>query len=329
MRPFSIPENASLILVRVRGIPIIRAMNMLSRLATTAITLSLLSLPLAAQRAITLAYQLTHTDTGEPFPSPDGKKILFESRVADHYQLFTMNPDSTGQMQLTHDPTDHDLPSWSPDGKHIAFVSDRTGHQLIYVMNADGSGEQRPISDPNQDAIHPQWSPDSSKIVYCLDDDLHPPKKNASDIIVVDVTTKQAKVLITGGVNTYPSYSPDGKKIAFRRMIGDMNSEVFVADADGSNQQNISNHIAFDGWPAWSPDSKQIAFASNRRHNYQIFIMGDDGSNVTLLSNTDGRATEPRFAPDAKFIYFTNCRPVDFGADCQVMKASTEPGKVR
>jgi Tol biopolymer transport system component len=95
---------------------------------------------LAQSKALTLAYQLTHVDTGEPFPSPDGKKILFESLIAGHYELFTMNADGSGVVQLTHTGTNHDTPSWSPDGRKIAFVSDRTGHEVISVMNADGSG---------------------------------------------------------------------------------------------------------------------------------------------------------------------------------------------
>ena len=100
-----------------------------------------------------------------------------------------------------------------------------------------------------------------------------------------------------------------------------MNSEVFVAESDGSNQRNLTNHPAFDGWPSWSPDGSQIVFASNRRANYQIFVMNADGSNVRLVANTEGRATEPRWSPDGKSIYFTDCRKVDFGVDCEVMVA--------
>ena len=270
-----------------------------------------------------LAYQLTHVDTGEPFPSPDGKQILFESQLAGFYQLFTMNTDGSHIAQITHDGWNHDTPSWSPDGKKIAFTSDQNKHSVVYVMNADGTGLER-LSPDDAESIHPTWSPDGTKVIYCADDDLHPPKKNDASIYSVDVRTKATTQLITGGVNTYPSWSPDGKKILYRRMIGDMNSEVFVANADGSEPKNLSNHMAFDGWPAWSPDGKQIAFSSNRRANYQIHIMNADGSGVRLVANTEGRATEPRWSPDGKTIYFTNCRKVDFGVDCQVMVAKLE-----
>ena len=283
----------------------------------------------AAQTKLpSLAYQLTHTDTGEPFPGPDGKQLLYESQIAGYYQLFIMNVDGSGQRQLTHDPTNHDLPSWSPDGKRISYDSDRNGHSVIYVMDLDGSNEQR-VSPENGESIHPMWSPDSKQIIYCADDDLKPPKKNDASIYVFDLDTKQTATLITGGVNTYPTYSPDGKQIAYRHMIGDMNSEVYVADADGKNIRNLSNHQAFDGWPAWSPDGKQIAFSSNRRANYQIHIMDADGSNVRLVANTEGRATEPRWSVDGKRIYFTNCKKVDFGTDCQIMTVNVDSTAIR
>jgi len=232
---------------------------------------TLAPVPMHAQRgAVTLGYQLTYVDTGEPFPSPDGRKLVFLSRVAGFYQVFEMNTDGPAQMQITHDAANHDSPSWSPDGRKIAYVSDKTGHSVIYMMNPDGTGEER-LSDDRHEYIHPTWSPDNGSILYCSDDDLKPPAKNPSEIYLLDIKTRKVTTLISGGTNTYPSLSPDGRKIVFRRMLGEMNSEVFVAAADGSGAQNLTNHPAFDGWPAWSPDGTRIAFASNRNANYQIF----------------------------------------------------------
>ena len=238
-------------------------------------------------------------------------------------QLFAANADGTGPTQITHDDADHEDPAWSPDGKTVAFVYIKDRLETISLVNTDGSNSQR-LTPADQRAIHPNWSPDGGRIAYCTDDDLVPPRKNDSDILVIDVASRRITTLITGGVNTYPIWSPDGKMIAFRRMLGEMNSEVFVAKADGSDARNLTNHPAFDGWPAWSPNGKQIAFASNRNSSYQIFIMNADGSEVHLLANTEGRGTAPKWSKDGLKIYFSICRNVDFGVDCQIFVARTQ-----
>lgn len=288
--------------------------------AKVAVLLALTIAAYAQPRKFSLAYQLTHSDIGEPFPSPDGKKIVYDMVISGAEQIFIMNSDGTGQTQITHDPWDHDTPSWSPDGKKIAFTATSKSRDIIYVMNVDGTAQER-ITDDSHNYIHPNWSADSKRLIFCSNDDLHPPKKNESEIYVFDMASRTMSVLISGGTNTYPSWSPDGTKLTFRRMIGDMNSEVFVANADGSDQKNVTNHMAFDGWPAWSPDGTQIAFSSNRNANYQIFLMKPDGTDVHLLANTEGRATEPRWSPDSKTVYFTICKKVDFGVDCQIHAA--------
>jgi TolB protein len=276
-----------------------------------------------AASPLSIPIQLTHSLNYATAAAPDGKRLVTITVIAGKGQIFVMNVDGSNPVQITHDTIDYDDPQWSPDGKKIVATGTAGEQQRIYIMNPDGSGPQ-PLTPPDIRAIHGSWSPDSRQVIFCADDDVRPPKKNDTKIYSIDVETKQIKTLVSGGVNTYPSWSPDMKKIAFRKIIGDMNSEVFVVNSDGTNLRNITNNPAFDGWPAWSPDGKWIAFASNRESAYQIYIMDENGGNVRLVANTEGRATAPRWSPDSKTIYFTNCRHSDYGYDCEVFASKLD-----
>ncbi len=274
-------------------------------------------------RGVSQAYQLTHSIVYDPSMSPDGKRMVYTIVLLGKEQFFIMNVDGTGSVQLTSDDADHEDPAWSADGKKIAFTYIKNKLETISIINVDGTGLQR-LTPADVRAIHPNWSPDGSRLAYCTDDDLAPPRKNDSDIMIIDMATHRITTLITGGVNTYPSFSPDGKRLAFRKMVAETNSEVFVANADGTGAKNVTNHPAFDGWPDWSPDGTRIAFASNRNSSYQIFTMNPDGTDVKLLANTEGRGTAPKWGKDGVRIYFSVCKNVDFGIDCQILVARTQ-----
>lgn len=281
-----------------------------------------LALPLAtaaiAQPA-GIAIPVTYSQNYDPTLSPDGRRMIFLKLLQGREQMFVANVDGTGERQLSRDTLDVEDPAWSPDGTKVAYVRIEKDRNALYVMTVDGSSIRR-LSPPTQSPIHPAWNPDGRAILYCTNDDLDPPRKNAAEVYSIDLATGRITTLIRGGVNTYAVPSPDGRKIAFRKML-DINSEVFVADADGSNPRNLTNHPAFEGWPAWSPDGHRIAFAANRNSSYQIFVMNADGGNVRLVANTEGRATAPKWSPDGKTIYFTNCWKTGLGSACEVFRA--------
>jgi len=275
------------------------------------------------RRADSLAYQFSYSATYDPSISPDGQKMVYISQFMGREQLFIRNIDGSGVFQLTRDDAHHEDPAWSPDGKRIAFVYIKDELEVTSLINIDGTG-MKELTPRSVKTIHPNWHPDGTKLAYCTDDDLAPPRKNDADINVIDIATGKITTLITGGVNTYPSWSPNGSQLAFRRMIGEMNSEVFIANSDGTGAKNLTNHPSFDGWPSWSPDGTRIAFASNRNSSYQIFTMNPDGSEVRLLANTEGRATAPQWARDGQKIYFPICKNVDFGSACEIFVARTQ-----
>src|SRR5256886_17544558 len=99
-------------------------------------------------------------------------------------------------------------------------------------MGTDGSNVEV-LTPREQNTIHPNWSADSKRVIYCTNDDLEPPKKNSANINAVDLATKKITPLITGGVNTYGSRSPAMKKIPVPQIIGEGKSEGFVCNCAG------------------------------------------------------------------------------------------------
>jgi len=81
--------------------------------------------------------------------------------------------------------------------------------------------------------------------------------------------------------------------------------EIWVMNAEGSDQHKLSDNKAMDISPAWSPDGNQIAFITNRDGNDEIYVMNADGSHVQRLTQTtDASESFPAWSPDGMQISF-------------------------
>ncbi|HXG08500.1 MAG TPA: hypothetical protein VNK04_01805 [Gemmataceae bacterium] len=286
--------------------------------------------------------------------SPNGS-ILFGEVVTSAFlppqvDLFIMNPDGSGQTNLTNFPGDDVWGAWSPDGTKIAFTSNRDGNFEIYVMNADGTNQTRLTNSPGYD-YQPTWSPDGTKIAFTRIIDTGPDIN--ADIwvmelrVVVDPLTPDNEfdpfrarfevVSLTQltndpGDDLEPTWSPDGTKIVFT-SDRDGDFDIWVMNADGSGQVNLTADSPFADTEAdWSPDldpatpgyQGKFVFTSNRAggtrnpdgtlrpgpRNGEIFVMNLDGTGVTRLTFDPGTDLGPAWSPDGTKIVFTG---VPFG----------------
>jgi WD40 repeat protein len=90
--------------------------------------------------------------------------------------------------------------------------------------------------------------------------------------------------------------SPDGDRFVFS-ALRDGNRDLFLIDADGSNEVRLTDDPADDRQPAWSPDGSRIAFASGRSGDWEIWVMDADGSNPRQLTDHQGFDADPRWVP--------------------------------
>jgi len=109
------------------------------------------------------------------------------------------------------------------------------------------------------------------------------------------------------------------EKIAFTSNR-DGNAEIYVMNADGTNQKRLTNNSSGDGTPAFSPDGSKIAFTSSRDGNNEIYVMNTDGTKQTRLTNNAAVDESPAWSPDGTKIAFTSFRD-GTGADIWLMNA--------
>jgi TolB protein len=265
--------------------------------------------------------KITGVVNAYPMLSPDGKKFVFQSNRTGINQIYVMDIDGKNTKQLTFSDKRNNSPGWSPDGKLIVFASERDDDDSeIYTMKADGSDQKRLTNQKGDDA-HPHFSPDGRRIVFnsarATPDLTVDWSKQAHEIFTMNIDGSDVKqVSRFGALSTYPSISPDGKKICFRQVVNgpgfnyDMstnrrNSEVFVMNIDGTDPVNISNNAAFDGWPIWTKDG-HVLFSSNRGgipNVCQLYRSDDKGKKVEQISNFKHSLMQASLSPDGKMVY--------------------------
>ncbi|MBL0939013.1 MAG: PD40 domain-containing protein [Gemmatimonadaceae bacterium] len=236
-----------------------------------------------------------HADSACP-PRPDPSAGYVWG--IDKYDIYTVNRDGTDLKRLTNYDVYTAEGVLSPDGKRIVFTSLKDGDLDIYTMNVDGTDVKRLTTTPGYDG-GPWWSPDGTKIVYRA---WH--YDNDKDL---------------------QAY----KDLLGKNMIRPNKMELWVMNADGSDQKQITQLGGANFGPSWTPDGQRIIFSSNhknpRSRNFDLYTVKLDGSGLEQITFNPEFDGFPMFSPDGTKLIFASNRGATKEGETNLFVAEWKP----
>ncbi len=299
---------------------------------------------------------------GDAQLSPDGRRAVLVLKVIDKEKnkywshLWLVDLKSRATRQFTFGEVADGNPRWSPDGKQIAFLRTHEKRSQIWVMPIDG-GEARPLTRLDQGGISSlAWSPDGKKLAFCFRPS-HPDwtqearkkreesgKSNPPRLItrlwykldgagfidtrqhiwICSVETGEAKPLTDGDYDDeHPSWSPDGKRIAFISNRSDDPDEtpykmdIWWISSQGGKLHNIETPPGYKSGLSWSPDGRWIAYTGQEseedpwvpRHD-RIWLVSPKGGDARCLTESLDRTVGNQTLSDAREAHAESVDPI-------------------
>jgi len=247
-----------------------------------------------------------------PSFSPDGRQIAFTwgGDKGDNPDIYVMLVGETNALRLTSDPAVDAFPVWSPDGKRIAFR--RFGpHGGIYTVSALGGAEQR-LSDFDSTYrpyyLQMSWSPDGKWVAASAD--------LFGGILLLSSEGGEPRQLThpkPPAFDADPSFSSDGRQLAYVGCLGSDQCDVYIADltpayALQGAPRRITNQNAFPSGVAWSHDGKSVVYSASYYSAivYYLWRVRVDGRRPPERLEIAGRnAMSPSISPTGNRLVFS------------------------
>lgn len=229
-----------------------------------------------------------------------GGSILVASNRNGAHNIYALGENGIERRVLTRDGNSF-AARYAPSGERIVFsrtvstVPNVVNH--IFAMDFDGGNivDLSARAGGNFSDTDPDWSPDGSRIVF-----VRTPRAGAPELWTMNANGGDAKLMlklafatgISGDYSPSPRWSPDGGRIAFAavprvRVAGaPLYPSIFVANANGGDERQLTDNDLINTNPIWSPDGSQIAWSAKNfleRENWRGWIMNASGADQRVF----------------------------------------------
>ncbi len=219
-----------------------------------------------------------------------GEERRYQWDYDSHYDIFSrrLPLGHDRPLRLTSSPGYDAEASWSPDGRQIVFASNRHAYSPDGALSASLSDDEREHAEP-----------DLSRFI---------------DIYTMDAQGGSVRRLTdTVGYDGGPFFSPDGKRIVFRRFSEDhARAEIFSMARDGSDVRQLTHLGALSWAPFYHPSGDYLIFSTNVHGfgDFELYIVQANGGRAPVrITEQDGFDSLPAFSPDGSELVFTRKPP--------------------
>jgi Tol biopolymer transport system component len=198
--------------------------------------------------------------------------------------------------------------AFSSDDRYCAYLQSRGNLTLRLVIHDTREGKESAVEPGGgfSGMRHPSISLASGRVVFSL------PGAGGQQIVSVDLQAQNRKQLTQGdGLNFWPSFSPDGRSIAFGSSR-DGDFDIYVMNADGDDVRRLAASPGRDMRPSWSPGGRRIAFTSARDGNPEIYVVNADGTGLVRVTNHPEQDDYACWHPDGRRLVIVSERSGKF-----------------
>ena len=264
----------------------------------------------------------------DPSFSPDGRTIAFTRLEAlGVSDIYLVSVDGGDLRRLTHGNHNTQGMTWAPDGQSLAFSAVRMGGGSPFALwRVPTTGGEPVRLEFGEHGMRPSASRRGERLAY-VRQDLRWDIWRVGGPAAPEEDRVPARLISSTTVDYLPSYSPDGREIAFASFRSGA-QEIWVCGADGTEPRQLTFlGTPLTGGAIWSPDASQIAFSSPKGGSQDVYVMSRTGGSPRRLTTAPAIDRPGSWSPDGRWIYFHSNRsgrnevwkvPVEGGTPWQV-----------